>query len=694
MKRYSADKIRNVGLYGHGGTGKTSICEAMLFNIGAIDRIGKVEDGNTAMDYDPDEIKRNMSIYMSTAPCEWKDSKINCLDVPGFLDFISEVKCSIRVIEGAVLVISGNVGVEVGLERVWEEVESLSLPRFVFVNKMDKENADFFRALTDLNEKLGKGFVALHIPIGAVENFNGYVDLIAQSAFKYEGGKSQKIEIPADLKDRVQELREKLIEAAAEGNDTLLEKYLGEEALSDEEIRQGLKLGVRSGKVTPVICGSATKNIGIDALMDAMLEMIPSPAESGAHEGVHPVTGEKVSRKPEEGEPLSALVFKTTTDPYVGKLTYMRVFSGVLKGDSVVYNVNREREEKIGNLFIMRGKQQINVTDVGPGDIATVAKLVETSTGHTLCDKDKPVRYPEIDIPRPIISMAIYPKSKGDEDKLGTGLSKLADEDPTLKISREIATRESIISGMGELHLELIRDRLKRKFGVEVELTIPKVPLKETIKSSVKVEGKYKKQSGGRGQYGHCWIELVPLEKGKYFEFEDKVVGGVIPRNYIPSVEKGIRKTMEEGVVAGHPITDIKVILYDGSYHTVDSSDMAFQIAASMALKKGMVDANPVLLEPVYELEVIVPEQYMGDVIGDVNSKRGRILGMDPMGKGLQKIRATVPLAEIQRYAIDLRSMTQGRGKFTMQFAFYDEVPAQIAEGIIQAAKKDKEKED
>jgi len=689
VKKYSADKIRNIALFGHGGTGKTSVAEAMLFSIGAVDRLGRVDDGNTALDFDADEIKRGISIYLSTAPCEWKDHKINCLDVPGFMDFISEKRCALRVVEGSVLIVAAQAGVEVGLEKLWIDIEKKNLPRMIFVNKMDKENAEFYKVVSDLNESLAKGFVPVCIPIGSFENFSGYVDLVSQCAYKTEGGKSSKIDIPADMQDKVAELRESLIEHAAEGDDELLEKYLEEETLTDDEIKKGLKEAVRSGKVTPVLCGSAAKNIGADGLMDAIIEYIPSPVDAGAHEGVVPGTDDKIERKATEGEPFSALVFKTTTDPYVGKLTYLRVFSGILKSDSMACNPNREKDEKMSNLHIMMGKNQESTTEVGPGDMVTVAKLQDTTTGDTLCDKDNPIRYPDIDFPKTIMSMAIYPKSKGDEDKLSTGLSKIGDEDPTLKLFRDPATKEAVLSGMGELHLEIVRDRLKRKFGVEVDLVVPRIPYMETIKSRVNVEGKYKKQSGGRGQYGHCWLTIEPSEKGKLFEFVDKIVGGVIPKNYIPAIEKGIKKTMEDGVVAGYPITDLKVTVYDGSYHTVDSSDMAFQIAGSMGLKKGMVDAHPVLLEPIYDVEVVVPEQYMGDVIGDINGKRGKILGMDPLPKGLQNIKAQAPLGEMQRYAIDLRSMTQGRGVFSLDFSHYEEVPTHIAEGIIAASKKE-----
>ncbi|MDQ7822986.1 MAG: elongation factor G [Candidatus Eremiobacteraeota bacterium] len=694
MKKYSAEKIRNVAFFGHGSTGKTSTGEAMLFNTGVLDRMGKVEDGNTALDFDPDEVKRGISIYTALAPCEWKEHKLNCLDVPGFLDFIAEVKGSLRVIEGCVLFASANVGMEVGLERMWDEVEKNSIPAMLFVNKMDKENSDFYKVANDLSEKLGRPCVPLQVPIGSFDTFVGYVDLITETAYKYQGGKAQKADIPADLKDKVKEYRDKLVEAAAEGDDVLIEKFIGEEKLSVEEVKKGLKGCVKQGKLIPALCGSSVKNIGVDALMDAIIEYIPSPAECGPYEGVDTKTGERIKRMGTDAEPFSALVFKTTADPYVGKLTFMRLFSGILKSDSVVYNSKREKDEKIANLVVVRGKHQDIVEEVHSGDIVTVAKLTDTTTGDTLCTKDKPIRYDDIEFPEPVMAMAIYPKSKGDEDKLSSGLSKISDEDPTVRVKRDTETKESIISGMGELHVEIVKDRLKRKFGVDVDLVTPKVAYKETIRTAVKVEGKHKKQSGGRGQYGHCWLELEPLEKGKHFEFVDKIVGGVIPRNYIPSIEKGIRKTMEEGCIAGYPITDIRVAVYDGSYHTVDSSDMAFQIAGSLGLKKGMDMASPCLLEPIYDVETLVPEQFMGDVIGDLNGKRGRIMGMDPLPKGQQKIRAQVPLAEVQRYSIDLRSMTQGRGVYSMKFSHYEEVPAQIAEGIIAAYKKAREKEE
>lgn len=691
MKTYPTDKIRNVAFYGHGGSGKTSMIETMLFNTGVIDRIGRVEDGNTAMDFDDDEKKRGMSIYTSLAPCQWKDSKINCLDVPGFLDFISELKSSVEVIDGAVLFASANGELEVGLERVWNDIEKKSIPSILVINKMDKENADYYKALQSIQEKLSPAFHPLHLPIGSFDTFSGYVDLLSMTAYKYNGGKAEKIDIPADMADRVEEYRASLIESAAEGDDELIEKFLMEEPLTDEEIIRGLKEAVKSGKVIPVVCASAVKNIAVDALMNTILDLIPSPAEGRARKAVDLKTGEEIEVKCDPNAPFAALVFKTTADPYVGKLSFMRLFSGKFAGDAVVLNANKEKEEKIAGLMIVRGKNQENIGEVVCGDIVTVAKLADTTTGETLCAKEKPVKFESPAYPPALMSMAIFPKSKGDEDKLGTGLAKITDEDPTYNVRRDVETKETILSGMGELHLEIAKEKLKRKFGVEVEFALPRIPYKETIKKSAHVDSKYKKQSGGKGQYGHCVIDIAPIERGKQFEFIDKVVGGAIPKNFIPSIEKGIRKTMEDGAVAGYPIVDLSITVVDGSYHAVDSSDMAFQIAGSMGLKKGMADACPCLLEPIYNVEVIVPDQYMGDVIGDINSKRGRIMGMDPMGKGLQNVKAQVPLAEMQRYAIDLRSMTQGRGVYTMEFDHYEEVPSQIAEVIIEAYKKEKE---
>ena len=692
MKKYTTDKIRNIAFYGHGGSGKTSMAEAMLFNTGVLDRMGKVEDGNTAMDFDDEEKKRGMSIYTSLAPCQWKEYKINCLDVPGFLDFVGEIKSSISVIEGAILFASANSGLEVGLERVWDEIETRKLPSILVVNKMDKENADYYKVIQSIREKLSPSFHPIHLPIGSSETYSGYVDILTMTAYKYENGKAVKIDIPEDMNDKIEEYRSALVESAAEGDDELLEKYLETMELTDEEVVRGLKEAVKAGKVIPVISASATKNIAVDALMNAVIDLIPSPAEVPLPMGINPASGEAVEGKIDS--PFSAFVFKTTADPYVGKLTFLRIYSGSFAGNRTVYNPNKDKEEKVAGLLTIRGKNQENTDEVDAGDIVTVAKLVYTVTGDTLCTKESPVMYPAIEFPPTAISMAIFPKSKGDEDKLGTGLAKISDEDPTFKVMRDTETKETVVSGMGELHLDIAKCKMKKKFGIDVELSYPRISYKETIKKKAHVDSKHKKQSGGKGQYGHCVLDIEPLERGKYFEFIDKIVGGAIPRNFIPSIEKGIRKTMEEGAIAGYPIVDISISVVDGSYHPVDSSDMAFQIAGSKGLKEGMKTANPCLLEPINNVEVTVPDQYMGDVIGDINAKRGRIMGMEPIGKkGLQLVKAQVPLAEMQKYAIDLRSMTQGRGVYVMNFDHYEEVPAQIAEGIIAEYEKNKKEE-
>jgi elongation factor G len=690
VKKFSTEQIRNIGFFSHGGAGKTSLVESMVYDAGLSDRLGRVEDGTTVSDYDPDEAKRGMSIYASVAPVEWEGHKINILDAPGFIDFIAEIKSCLRVVEGAVMVVSAISAVEVGLERVWALADEQNLPRLVFVNKMDKENSDYYKALEALSGAFSARLVPLQLPIGTAESFKGIVDLMSLSAFTFDArGKKQKTEIPQEMADKLKEYREKLMESAAECDDSLMEKFFDSGELTLEEMKAGLKKGVRENRIVPVLCGSAVKNLGITPLMDLMLELIPSPADMAPAAGTDPKKNEPAERKPSSKEPFSALVFKTTADPYVGRLTLMRLYSGTLKADSIVWNPNKERDEKITALMIMRGKHQDTVPEVEAGDIVTVAKLQETVTGNTLCEKERPIVYPAIAFPEPVISMAVFPRSKGDEDKLSSGLFRLAEEDPTLVMKRDTETKETVLSGMGELHLEIVRDRLKRKFGVEVDLAVPKVPYKETIKSKIQIEHKHKKQSGGRGQYGHVWLEIEPLPRGQYFEFVDRVVGGVVPKNYIPAVEKGVREAMDDGIQAGYPVVDVRVTLYDGSYHTVDSSDMAFKIAGSMAFKKGTAEARPIIIEPIVNLEVVVPDQFMGDCIGDINGKRGRIQGMEPQSRGVQKIMAQVPLAEMLRYAVDLRSITQGRGAFSMNFSHYEEVPAQLAEHIVAASKKE-----
>ncbi|MGB9662438.1 MAG: elongation factor G [Moorellaceae bacterium] len=682
MKVYPTESIRNVSIVAHGGAGKTSLTEALLYNAGATKRLGRVDEGNTVTDFHPEEVKRKVTINTSLAFCEWKDKKINLLDTPGYADFFGDVLASLRVADGLVVVLSAVAGVEVQTEIVWEHADAQGLPRLAYINKMDRENAHFHRALESMKERLSGNIVPVQLPIGAAETFRGIIDLLNLKAYAYQDGKAQEIPLPGEYQDEVKSLRESLIEAAAEGDDELLMKYLEGEELTPEEIRRGFQQAVAGGKVIPVLCGSALKNMAVAPLLDFIVDFLPSPAARTGKSGAELAQ-----------EPLSALIFKTLADPYVGKLSMFRVYSGVFRPDTTVYNANKESEEKIGSVFTLQGKNQVQVTELNPGDIGAVTKLTVSSTGDTLTTKAHPVRLAGITFPEPTLPVAIKPKSKGDEDKLSNALARLLEEDPTLRITKNNETRETILTGMGELHLDITVERLQTKFGVEVEMSTPKVPYRETIKTSVtRIEGKYKKQTGGRGQYGHVFIDMSPLPD-KDFEFTETIFGGAVPRQYIPAVEKGIREAMQEGILAGYPVTNIKVNLADGSYHTVDSSELAFKIAAGMAFKKAMEQAKPVLLEPIMNVEITVPEAFMGDIIGDLNGRRGRILGMEPDGKN-QVIRAQVPLAEMYRYAIDLKSLTQGRGHFRMEFDHYEEVPAGIAEKIIQTARVAREKEE
>ncbi len=692
MKRYSSENIRNVALISHGGAGKTSLTEALLFTSGAVNRLGKIEAGNTTTDFDPDEIKKQVTINVGLAPLEWDGTKINLLDTPGYFDFIGDVLGALRVADSVITVVCAVSGVEVGTEKVWSYANDFNLPRIVVINKLDRENADFERTLEQLRTHFGLNVAPLQMPIGKESNFTGVVDLVKQKAiiFSGDGMKVTEEEIPADLYEQAETLREKLIETVAEADDSLLEKYLEGEALSDEEVNRGLRQGVLTGKIVPVLCAASTKNLGLQPLLNLIKQYLPSPLDQRELKGHLPNSEEEVSRKPSPNEPLSAFVFKTLADPYVGRINYFRVYSGLVKPDSQIYNATKGAAERFGQIFSMRGKSQITMEEVVTGDIACVAKLQETATGDTLCDRSKPIVFPPLAFPEPVISFAVVPKTKGDEDKVMSGLSRFLEEDPTFRLERRAETKQTVISGLGELHLEIIVSRLAQKFGVDVDFTTPKVPYKETIRGQSRVEGKHKKQSGGRGQFGHVFIEMEPAETGQGLVFEDKIFGGAVPRQYIPAVEKGVREAMDEGVVAGYPVVDVIVRLVDGSYHTVDSSEMAFKIAAGQAFKKGMEQANPVLLEPILNVVVVVPESYMGDIMGDLNSKRGRIQGMEP-DNGLQKIRAQVPLAEMFKYSIDLRSMTQGRGFFSMTFSHYEEVPHQAAEQVIAAAKATKD---
>lgn len=679
MRTYSSSKIRNVGILAHGGAGKTSLTEAMLFNAGHTTRLGKVDDGTTTTDYLPEEIKRKVTVSTTLAPVEWKEHKINVLDTPGYADFIGEVRSAMRAVDSVLLVVDGVAGVEVQTEVHWEAAEEAHKPRLIFVNKLDRENANYYKTLDNLKENFGNHIAPLMLPIGSEDSFSGVVDILKQKAFQFEGNKIKEIAIPADLKDEVEKYRDMIMELAAEGDDELLMKYLEGEPLTDEEIYQGLKAGIANAKVVPVYCGSATKNIGVQPLLDAIVDMMPSPLE------VPGVEGKDLNK-----EPLSAIVFKTLADPFVGKLSFVRVVTGVLKGDTTIYNVSKEKEERLGSLLVMRGKNQDTVTEAQSGDIAAIAKLAETTTGDTLGLKDKTEALEGVVFPTPIFSVAVVAKSRNDEDKVGNALYRLLEEDPTLHLEKNTETKETILTGMGEQHLDITLERLQRKFGVEVNTKTPRVPYRETIRGTAENEYKHKKQSGGHGQYGHVKLKFEPLPE-KDFEFTETIFGGSVPKNYHPAVEKGVREAMAEGILAGYPVTNIKVTLYDGSYHDVDSSEMSFKIAANMCFKKGVEKAKPVLMEPVMNVEVHVPEQFMGDIISDLNGKRGRILGMEPHGKW-QIVKALVPLSEMYRYAIDLKSITQGRGSYSMEFDHYEDVPQQIAKDIIEQSAKEQEK--
>lgn len=682
MKRYKVEQIRNLILLGHGGCGKTMLAEAMLYSAKAIERFGKVDDGTSTMDHDPEEVKRKITIGTSIAPLEYKDTKVNILDTPGFFDFVGEVNGALRAADAAGIVVCSVSGVEVGTEKAWGYTEEQKKPRVIIVNKMDRENANFDGTVKALREKFGTSIIPVQIPIGAAEKFQGIVDVLQNKAYLFEGGKMVEKPVPSDLASKVEEYKGMLVESVAETDDELLTKYLDGQELSAEELLSGARQGTITGQLVPVLAVSSLKSIGITNLLDVATEFLPSPVDRGEIKGAN----EEGERKPSDAEPFSALVFKTMADPFVGKLTLFRVFSGVIKSDSQVYNSSKGKSERIGQLFIIKGKTQEPTTELGAGDLGGVAKLQETYTGDTLCDKEKQIVFPTIEFPKPKLSLAVEPKAKGDEEKIGTGLARLTEEDPTFQVVKDPVTHEIVASGMGDLHIEVITSKLHKKFGVEVNLKAPKIAYKETIKGSTKVEGKHKKQSGGRGQFGHVWIELNPLPGGE-FEFVDKIFGGSVPQNYRPAVEKGVRETMEKGVLAGYPVVDIQVTLYDGSYHPVDSSEMAFKIAASMAFKKGFVDAKPIILEPIFSVEVRTPDEYMGDVIGDLNKKRGKILGMEPDGK-YQIIKALAPQAELTKYAIDLRSMTQGRADFSVEFDHYEEVPAHQTQEIIAEAKK------
>jgi elongation factor G len=685
MAKYDTAKVRNVGIVAHGGAGKTSLTEAILFATGTNDRLGRVDDGSSTMDYEPEEIKRKITVSSSLNHGEWKGHALHIIDTPGYGDFIADTRSCLRVLGGAVVIISAISGVKVQTEEVWEWANEAEIPRIAFVNKMDRERANFLRAMGDMEKALGARAIAVQMPLGAEENFEGVIDLISMKAYKYVkdmSGKFTEMEIPQEYRAEAESMREKLVETVAEAYDALTEKFLDTGELTEEEIIDGLRVGTLRNTFTPVFCGSALLNIGVAHLLDYICQCLPSPLDRGSVSGINPKNGEIEARAPEESQPFSALVFKTTSDPYTGKITVFRVYSGVLNSDSTIYNSTRESSERIGQIYELEGKKQKPIKQAVAGDIVAVAKLKETISGDTLCDADKPIIYEPAKSLEPVISYAIQPKTKNDEDKIHGALQRLMEEDHTITLRRDDQTRELIISGMGQVHLEVTIEKLKRKFSVEVELKTPKVPYLETFRSAVKVQGKYKKQSGGRGQYGDCWVEFVPRDRGEGYLFEDKIVGGVIPKTYIPAVDRGIQEASLEGSLAGYPVIDFKAVLYDGSFHTVDSSEMAFKIAGSMAFKKAMETAKPVLLEPIMKMKITVPEDNMGDVIGDLNSRRGKVVGVEPKANS-QIIRAVVPMSEVLSYANDLRSMTSDRGLFTTEFSHYEELPSHLSQKVV-----------
>jgi elongation factor G len=687
-----AQRIRNAAIVGHRGSGKTSLHEALLFEAGTITRLGSVADGSTVSDSEPDEVAREMSISASLSTFEHDDRKLNLIDTPGDPSFVADALGALRVCESAVFVINGVMGVEVTTDRLWQQADELGLARLVFVNMLDRERADFFRALDSLKEAFGPHVVATEIPIGSEHETRGIVDLIDMKAFEYDGsgrGNSKEIEVPDEVREQADSYREKLMDEVAENSDELMERYLEGEEISHDEIIEALKDGVTKGTIFPVTCGIATKNLGTDRLLDALVNDLPSPARKG------PVTaadgeGNEIQIEPEESADTVAYVFKTLADPFAGRINLFRVYSGVLSGDSHLTNVRAHTKERLGQLLVPQGKEMKQSNEFGPGDIGAVAKLKETHTGDVLASKDSPIAFPEVRLPAPVMAFAIEPKSKGDEEKVSTALRRLQEEDPTLDFHRDPQTGEQIIAGLSQVHVEVIVDRMKRRFGAEVNLKPPRVPYQETIKRKAKAQGRYKKQTGGRGQFGDCHIEIEPQPQGSGFEFVNRIKGGVIPTSFIPAVEKGIREAMQQGVVAGYPVRDLKVTLYDGSFHSVDSSEMAFKIAGSLAFKKAAGEAQPTLLEPIMQVQVTVPEDAVGDVIGDLNGRRGRPLGMEPKGS-MTEIKAEVPMAEMLNYAPDLRSITGGRGEYTMEFVRYEEVPQHLAQKVIAAAQQEEE---
>lgn len=684
-REYSLEKTRNIGIMAHIDAGKTTTTERILFYTGVTHKIGEVHEGAATMDWMVQEQERGITITSAATTCHWKDHRINIIDTPGHVDFTVEVERSLRVLDGTVAVLTARGGVEPQTETVWRQAERYNVPRMAYVNKMDIAGADFFNVMDMMRERLNANPVAIQLPIGAEDEFKGIIDLVKMDAIVYEddlGKVTDEVEIPAEYKEQAAEYRDKLLEACAETDDELMEKYLGGEELTEEEIRGAIRKATIACEMTPVTCGTSYRNKGVQPLLDAIVDYMPAPTDIPPIAGVNPDTGEEDHRPASDSAPFSALAFKIMTDPFVGKLAFFRVYSGTLNSGSYVYNATKDSKERIGRILQMHANNRKEIDIVYSGDIAAAVGLKNTTTGDTLCDENNPIILESMEFPDPVISVAVEPATKNDQEKMGIALQKLAEEDPTFRVHTDAETGQVIISGMGELHLQIIVDRMLREFKVDCKVGEPQVAYRETIRKQVKAEGKFVRQSGGHGQYGHCWLELIPQEAGEGFSFENKVVGGVIPKEFINPIEAGVRQAMESGVVAGYPMVDIKVIVYDGSFHEVDSSEAAFKVAGSMAFKAGAEKANPVLLEPYVKVEVTVPEEYMGDVIGDLNSRRGRIDGMEPRN-GVQVINAYVPLSEMFGYSTDLRSKTQGRGNYSMEVSFYDEVPKNIADAVV-----------
>jgi elongation factor G len=695
MKVYDAPNIRNVALVGHGGCGKTTLASALLFDAGAVNRLGRVDDGTTVTDFDPDEIERKISLQAALAFAEWKKTKLNLIDTPGYNNFLSEARSALRVVDGALVVVDAVAGVEVQTEKVWGYAGEYGLARLIVVNRMDRENASFERALASIEKSFGRAVVPLAVPVGQEKGFEGIVDLVGEKAHVYgddASGRLRATEIPAAQQEAARAAREKLVEMVAESNEELMEEFFDKGTLSQDRFVRGLRQAVVSGKIFPVLPASSMLNVGLHAVLDAIVDLLPSPADRGEAKGVDSAAKAEASRPPTADAPLSAFVFKTLVDPHAGRISVFRVYSGSLKADSAVHNATRDAAERVGSLLLLQGKTQTQVPEVQAGDIGAVAKLKDTQTGDTLADKASPIAYPAVVFPEPATTFAIEPKTRGDEDKISTALQRLQEEDPVLRVSRDPQTHEMLLSGMGQLHIEVVVGRLRKRYKVEVNLKKPKIPYRETIKAAAEGHGRHKKQTGGHGQFGDCKIRMKPLPRGSDFKFVDDIFGGSIPKNFIPAVEKGIQDARMKGFVAGYPMVDFQVELHDGQYHDVDSSELSFKIAGSLAFKDAVAKCRPTLLEPIMTVEIAVPDEYAGAVMGDLSSRRGRPQGMEPAGS-LQVIRAEVPLAEMLSYDAELTSMTGGRGSYHMEMDHYDEVPAHLQEKIIAAAKAERGEE-